>query len=176
MCILIEKKRIILQCCNKEWRQPIIRKTSNDSRIITLKLTLSLPIFWQFCSLSATFILTSRGIMESQAYKFSRILFFLPFLSITFHKYPKFEVSKSRIHWTLHNFCKERDLNKARGGCPSRRSATLAVKELNPSRRTVLPAPRDKGNKCEFTRTRQLSSIFYNLFPYKRMSEYRSIS
>ena len=31
---------------------------------------------WQFCSLGAIFILTARGIVESQAYKFSKILFF----------------------------------------------------------------------------------------------------
>ena len=46
-------------------------------KIVTL--TLSLPIFWQFCSLSATFISTARGIMESQACKFSKILFFSTF-------------------------------------------------------------------------------------------------
>ena len=39
-------------------------------------LTLSLPIFWKICSLSATFILTARGIVKSQAYKFSKIYFF----------------------------------------------------------------------------------------------------
>ena len=59
---------------------------------VCLYLTLSLPIFWQFCSLSATFILTARGIRESKAYKFSKILIFLDFLSMTFDKYPKFEV------------------------------------------------------------------------------------
>ena len=68
--------------------------------------------------------------MDSQADKFSKILFFLPFLSITFNKYPKFEVSKSIILCTLHNFCKQRDLDKVLGGGPSRQSATLAVKEL----------------------------------------------
>ena len=65
--------------------------------------------------------------MESQAYKFSKIRFFLPFLSIIFKNYPKFEVSKSRILLTPHNVCKQRDLDKARGGVPSRWSATLAV-------------------------------------------------
>ena len=92
-------------------------------------LTLSLPIFWQLCSLSATFILTARGILESQAninsLKF--YFFFVLFLSITFNKYPKFEVSTSIIVWTLHNVCKQRGLNKVWGGSPSRRSATLAV-------------------------------------------------
>ena len=78
-------------------------------------LTLSLPIFWQFCSPSATFISTASGIMESQACKFSKILFFVPFLLITFNKYPKFEVSKPRIRWILHYVCKQRDL-KGRGG------------------------------------------------------------
>ena len=48
--------------------------------------------------------------MERQTYKFSKILVFLPFLSITFDKYPKFEVLKSRILWTLRNVCKQRDL------------------------------------------------------------------
>ena len=90
-------------------------------------LTLSLPIFWQFCSLSATFILTARGILESQAYKFSKILFFLPFLLITFNKYPQFEVSKSRILWTLHNICKQRASDIVRGGGLSCRSTTSAV-------------------------------------------------
>ena len=78
--------------------------------------------------------------MESQVYKFSKILFFLPFLSFTFKKYPKFEVSKSRILQKPHYVCKWRDLNKIRGGGPGdvgslrwcRRLATLAVKELNP--------------------------------------------
>ena len=42
-------------------------------------LTLSLSIFWQFCSLSATFILTARGIVESQAYQFSKNHFFSTF-------------------------------------------------------------------------------------------------
>ena len=79
-------------------------------------LTLSLPNFWQFCSLSATFILTARGIVESQAYKFFKILIFQHFLSITFNKYPTFDVRKSRILWTLHNVYKQRDLNKVREG------------------------------------------------------------
>ena len=35
--------------------------------------------------------------MESQAYKFSKISIFLAFLSNTFDKYPKFEVSKSKV-------------------------------------------------------------------------------
>ena len=65
--------------------------------------------------------------MESQAYKFSKIVIFLPFLSITFNKYPNFKVSKSRILWTLHHVRKQRDLNEIRGGGSSRRSATLAV-------------------------------------------------
>ena len=91
-------------------------------------LTLSLPIFWQFCSLSATFILTGKGHnIESQAYKFSKIIIFLPFLSMTFKKYPKFEISKSIILWTQNNVCKQGDVNKYRRGGPSRRSATLAV-------------------------------------------------
>ena len=102
--------------------------TSDSNSLCSL--TLSLPIFWQFCSLSATFILTASGIVESQAYKFSTILFFLHFLSITFNKYPKFEVSKSIILWILHNVCKQRDLNKGWGGGPSRRSATLAVSAM----------------------------------------------
>ena len=65
--------------------------------------------------------------MESQGYNFSKILLYLPFLSITFNKYPKFEKSKSRILLALHNVCKLSDLSKVRGGGPSRRSATLAV-------------------------------------------------
>ena len=65
--------------------------------------------------------------MESQAHNFSKILFFRSFLLFTFNKFPKFEVSKSRILLTLHNVCKQRYLNKVRGGGPSRRSATLAV-------------------------------------------------
>ena len=78
-------------------------------------LILSLPIFWQFFSLSATFILTRRGILESQAYMFSKIVIFLHFLTITLNKYPKFKVSKSRILWKLHNVGKQMDLNKVRG-------------------------------------------------------------
>ena len=78
-------------------------------------LTLSLPIFWQLCSLCATFILSTRGVDESQAYKSSEMLFVLPFLSITFNNYSKFEVSMSRILWTLHNVCKRRNFNKVRG-------------------------------------------------------------
>ena len=45
-------------------------------------LTLSLPIFWQFCFLSATFILTARGTMERQAYRFSKIVFFYLFFQL----------------------------------------------------------------------------------------------
>ena len=45
-------------------------------------LTLSLPIFWQFYSLSATFMLTEMNIEESQAYKFSKILFFYVFFQL----------------------------------------------------------------------------------------------
>ena len=45
-------------------------------------LTLLLTIFWQFCSLSATFILIARGIVESQVYKFSKILFFYFFFQL----------------------------------------------------------------------------------------------
>ena len=41
------------------------------------QLTLSLPIFWQLWFLSATFIFNARGIMASQAYKFSKIWSFL---------------------------------------------------------------------------------------------------
>ena len=93
-------------------------------------LTLSLPLFWQFCSLGATFILTVRGIPENWAYKFSKIVIFLPFLSITFNKYPQYEVSKSRILWKLHNVCKQMDINKVRRGVLSRRLATWAVREL----------------------------------------------
>ena len=61
-------------------------------------------------------------ILGQPSYKFSKILFFLTFLSIKFKKYPKFEVSKSRILWTLQDVCKQRDLNKVRGRGPSRRS------------------------------------------------------
>ena len=64
--------------------------------------------------------------MESQAYNFSKF-FFLPFLLIKFNEYHKFEVSKSKILRTLHNVCKQRELNKIRGCEPSRWSATLAV-------------------------------------------------
>ena len=43
----------------------------------------------------------------------------------------------------------------------------LVTLKLNPSRGTVLPAPHVKGNKCEFTRTRQIiryraTEIIYN--------------
>ena len=68
--------------------------------------------------------------MASQAYNFSKILFIQPFLSIRFNKYPIFEISKSRILWTLHNVCKQRDFGKVGGGESSRRLASLAVKEL----------------------------------------------
>ena len=91
------------------------------------RLTLSLQIFWQFCSLCATFFLCEMGIMESKVYKFSWILIFLTILLITFNEYPKFEISKSRIHWKLNNVCEQRDLNKVRRGCQSLQPATLAV-------------------------------------------------
>ena len=79
-------------------------------------LTLSLPIFWQFCSPSATFFLTARGIIKSQAHKFFKILIFLDFLLITINKYPIFDVSMKKILWTLHNVYKQRDLNQVRRG------------------------------------------------------------
>ena len=52
------------------------KKYYNDS------LALSLPIFWQFCSLSATFISTARGMMESEACKFSKMLFLYLFFQL----------------------------------------------------------------------------------------------
>ena len=100
---------------------------NNVFRIKDTAITLLLPTFWQFCSLSATFIFNSRGIVKSQAYNCLKFYFFLPFLSITFNKYPKFEVSKSRILWILHNVCKQKDLNNVSWRGPSRRLATLAV-------------------------------------------------
>ena len=116
----LRKNMVLLNFC------PCVYKCTRLQSVF-IYLTLSLPIFWQFCSLSATFILNIRGIVESQAFKFSKKKFFQPFLSITFNKYPKFEVSKSKIRCTLHNVSKQRDLNNVRGGGPGRRSATLAV-------------------------------------------------
>ena len=71
--------------CENSLNVTLLLQTRPTLRICTL--TLLLPIFWQLCSLSAIFILTARGILESQAFKFSKISIFLPFLSFMFNKY-----------------------------------------------------------------------------------------
>ena len=90
-------------------------------------LTLSLPVFWQICFLNATFILTVNGIMPYEASTFSEIVILQFFLSITFDKYLKSELSKLKTHWRRQNIWNWGNLNQGSGGCPSRRSATLAV-------------------------------------------------
>ena len=75
-------------------------------------LTLSLPHFWRICSLSATFILPSRGILRLVASTFSKILFFHFLVLITFYKYSKSELSIKKKLWTTQNVCKSGSLNR----------------------------------------------------------------
>ena len=69
-------------------------------------LTLSLPIFWQICLLSATFISAVRGIMPYEASTFSKILILQFFLLIAFNKYPNCDLSKLKTPWAQQNVCK----------------------------------------------------------------------
>ena len=71
--------------------------------------------------------------MASQANKlFKNFIFFYLFFQLRL-KYPKFEVSKPIILLTLNNICKNKGTWVRLGeGPPSHRSATLAVKIVNP--------------------------------------------
>ena len=61
-----------------------------------ISLTLSLPIFWQICFLSATFISVMRGIMSYDASTYSKILMLYVLLLITSYEFPKSDLSKNK--------------------------------------------------------------------------------
>ena len=101
-------------------------------------LTLSLPIFWQICSLSAKIISTVKGITSYEVSTFSKLLLLQFFLFITFHKYPKSYFTKLKTHQTQHDFCKWEILHRVREGVQvgdggsllwRRQLATLAAKD-----------------------------------------------
>ena len=107
-----------------------------------ISLTLSLPIFWQICSLSATFILTFSGILPLVASTISKILIFHSLLLIMFKKIFKIWVIKCKKHLGQHRLSVNQGLETGLrrwskspiGDVGSllwrRRSATLAAKEL----------------------------------------------
>ena len=73
---------------------------------VSHSLTLSLPIFWQICFLSATFVLVVRGIMPYEAFTFFKILISQFILLKTFYEYPKSDLSKLKTPWTQQIVCK----------------------------------------------------------------------
>ena len=78
-------------------------------------LTLSLPHFWQNCSLSATFILTIRDILPCVAQHLPKILFFSAFIFYSLSKISKIWIIEIQKYFCHYRISKERDFKQVYG-------------------------------------------------------------